>query len=709
MTQKEKNTYTFALVGNPNSGKSSIFNKLTGLRQSVGNFPGVTVDKKTGVTILGDGTRVEIIDFPGLYSLYPNSSDEKLVVNMLTDPSSLSYPDLILYVADATNLERHLLLATQIIDLKIPMIFIVNMIDIAETQEITIDKSTLEDHLQVPVILTSNHMGHSIDSIKSIMNDFIAKGAKSYVRDTMILSTEYSKLPAVEAIDAAMGNKNYYLSKVYAHHHDWLTSIDDRQRTEIRKITEKENFENLKLQVDETMARYDINSYVIRKSVQSSTLTQRTLTDKIDDILTHRIWGSVVFFALLFFIFQAIFSWSELPMTWIEDLFSWAGSTASEYLPEGWMRDLLVEGILAGLGGIMVFIPQIAILFFLISILEETGYMARVVFMYDDVMRKFGLNGRSIVALVSSSACAIPAIMSTRTIANWKERLTTILVTPLMSCNARIPVYTVLIGFAVSPGHIYGFNKQGLAFMGLYLLGLTSTLVTAIILKYTLKTEGNSMLIMEMPQYKTINWRHALLTVKEKVITFIIEAGKVILVISMILWFLASYGPSDKMKQAQESIHAMENISSYSPEEVDNMIASKKLEASYAGHIGKIIEPVIKPLGFDWKIGIALITSFAAREVFVGTMATIYSVGNTDDESSVRERMATEMRPDGTTVYDQATSWSLLVFYVFALQCLSTLAVTRRETKSWKWPVIQFLFMGGLAYLGSYIVYNLLS
>jgi ferrous iron transport protein B len=419
----------------------------------------------------------------------------------------------------------------------------------------------------------------------------------------------------------------------------------------------------------------------------------------------------VIFVALMLFLFQALFAWSGWPMDGIEWFFATLGEGIRDYLPAGWLADLAVDGIIAGLGGVLVFVPQIALLFFFITILEEVGYMARAAYLFDSLMQKFGLNGRSVVALISGHACAIPAIMSTRTIANWKERLLTILVTPLTSCSARIPVYVILISFAVPDDSFLGFGYQGLAFAGLYFLGIASAMFSALIFKLILKTEERSFLMLEMPDYRSPVWRNVGITVWQKVKTFIVEAGKIILLISIVLWGLSSYGPPAKMAEAEASAAIIVQENGLSGDDAADVYAGEKLEASYAGHIGKFIEPVIRPLGYDWKIGIALFTSFAAREVFVGTMATIYSVGSAgDDELRIRDRMAEEINPvTGEPVYNQATAWSLLVFYVFAMMCMSTLAVTKRETGGWKWPIIQFTFMTTLAYVSAMAVYQVLA
>ena len=699
---------TLALIGNPNSGKSSLFNALTGLHQKISNYPGVTVDKKVGRISLSSGDEVEIIDFPGIYSLYPNSSDERVVVETLTDPDSPNYPDAIIYVAASQELEKHFLLASQIKDLGIPMVFCLTMTDLKEAHGVSYDAQHLEDYLGVSVVEVSTMKSINIDGLKYKLIDLI----KQVASPTRAYTTRSeAERKAIEAVDQVVTQRSAYASLLVAHHHDWLQHLQAADRMHIASSLNGLDFQRTRLQIDETMSRFNDFAPVIRKAEHRSKTEDVTLTDRIDHIITHRVFGPLIFLAIMLFVFQAIFSFAEAPMGWIEEGFASISGAVSALLPGGWFTNLITEGIIAGLGGVLVFIPQIVILFTLIALLEESGYMSRAVFMFDGLMQRFGLNGRSMVALISSGACAIPAIMSTRTIANWKERLTTIMVAPLISCSARIPVYAVLIGFVVPAQDIGIFNLQGLAFMGLYLLGIAAALLSALVFKFVLKSDDPSFLMMELPQYKRPIWTNVVLTVKEKVWTFVIEAGRVILIISIVLWFLASYGPGDKMQQAAASTQLQLEQGSIEASEADFLEASARLEASYAGHLGKLIEPVIQPMGFDWKMGIALITSFAAREVFVGTMATIYSVGQDDEDvTTLREKMAAERNPlTGGPRYDVATALSLLLFYVFAMQCMSTLAVTRRETKSWKWPLVQFVFMTALAFGSSVIAYQLLA
>lgn len=704
------NRLSVALIGNPNAGKSTIFNLLTGLRQHVSNFPGITVDKKIGVFQLDTGEKVDLIDLPGIYSLFPNSKDEKLVVDIITDPDNSAYPDLIVYVADVNNLERHLLLATQLLDLQIPMIMVLNMVDIAEAKLQTIDTSSLRQELEIPILTMSGKTGFQMDNLKKEIERFKTDGGDSFIKSLPFYGLTTSEKSMTSKVNTLMSSDQSYRSKIIAHHHEWLSHLSAANRIQIKSIAGAVGFDNIKGQISETMSRYNKFGSLVKSTLTKPAQSSQSLTEKIDKVITHKVIGPFIFFAIMLLMFQSIYSWASYPMDLIDGFFGSAGSFIRGVLPAGWYTDLLVDGIIAGLGGILIFIPQITILFLLIAILEESGYMSRAVFMFDGLMQRFGLNGRSIVALVSSGACAIPAIMSTRTIGNRTERLITIMVSPLISCSARIPVYTVLIGFVVAPGKIGIFGTQGLAFMGLYLLGIVASLAVAFVFKMILPSdEEGSYLMMELPQYKPPIWKNVLLTVKEKVQAFVVEAGKVILVISVILWFLASYGPGNKIEQAEQSAIELSTQQGLEDIEKENLIAAKRIEASYAGHVGKFIEPAIAPLGFDWKIGISLLTSFAAREVFVGTMATIYSIGSSDDETSVSGQMLKERRPDGRLVYDFATSLSLLIFYVFALQCMSTLAITKRETNSWKWPIIQFVYMGLMAYFGSLIVYQIFS
>lgn len=697
-----------ALAGNPNSGKSSVFNQLTGLRQKIGNFPGVTVEKKIGTVQLTEDKEITLLDLPGTYSLHPTSQDERVVLNILSNPKDIHYPDVIVYVADVTNLEKHFLLFTQILDLNIPTVLALNMMDLAETDGIKINTKKIEKQFGVPVLQISGRYGNNLDLLKEKVNDLINSSTPQKTPSVFHFSDIENKV--LQSVQKHFPYQPPYQAMLTVHHHEQFSFLDDDTQNALEKVKAETGFKSLNLQIEETMQRFNYFTPILTSAIQKPPKNAKTLTDKIDSILVHKTFGPVIFFGLMLLVFQAIFAWSSYPMDWIDAGFGWLNEVVKTNLPDAWYTDLLTDGIIAGLGGVLIFIPQIAILFFLISILEEIGYMARAMFMFDNLMQKFGLNGRSIVALISGGACAIPAIMSTRTISNWKERLITILVTPFISCSARIPVYTILIGFVVPPTTWGIFNLQGLAFMGLYLLGIVAALASAWVFKKILKSNESSFLLLELPQYRPPIWKNILLNIKEKVGAFVWEAGRVIMIISIILWFLASFGPSEKMAQAEIDATTISTQRNLTETEADDLLASKKMEASYAGHIGKFIEPTIQPLGYDWQIGIALLTSFAAREVFVGTMATIYSIGSSEDELTIREKLAQAKNPvTGAPVYTLATSLSLLIFYVFAMQCMSTVAVVKKETGSWKWAIIQFLFMTGLAYLGAFIAYQLLK
>lgn len=711
--QKQRQALTFAFVGNPNAGKSSIFNQLTGLRQKTGNFPGVTVDKKVGRIKLNN-TPLSIIDLPGTYSLYPNSQDERVVLNILTNPNDPNYPDAIVYIADLTALERHLLLLTQMRDLGLPVILGIGMIDLAKSKGIVFQKDELAKTLQIPIVCLNGRTGEGIEDLKKEMGTIAQILLK---KQTFPLQKPFYQPTAIEAktverlrIELPNINSNYQ-AILWAHHAERLPFLLHSEKNFILKITQEEKFEDLRLQISETLARFDKLQPIIQNCIESpKTLRRNSRTDSVDRLLTHHLWGKVIFVGIMLFVFQAVFTWAEIPKSWIEMGFTQLNIFLTNILPQSWLTNLLTEGVISGLSGVLTFLPQIAILFFLITILEEIGYMARAVYLFDRFMQRFGLNGRSIVSLVSGGACAIPAVMSTRTISNWKERLITIMVTPLISCSARIPVYTLLVGLVVPDFRIWGiFDARGLSFAGLYALSVFAALLAAWVFKRIIKTNERAFLAIELPEYRMPVWGNIFMTVWTKSVTFVAEAGKIILAISVALWFLASFGPSEAMQKAQNEAETIAKNQQLSADSLKTLLASKRLEASYAGHLGRVIEPTIRPLGFDWKIGIALISSFAAREVFVGTMATIYSIGNADDDASLRERMFAERRSNGSAVYTTATVISLLIFYVFAMQCMSTIAVVKRETRSWKWAIIQFIYMFVLAYLSSFIIYQLLK
>ncbi len=693
-----------ALVGNPNTGKTSVFNQLTGLWQRTGNFPGVTVERKKG-KLNHNGNEYEIIDLPGTYSLYPISLDEKVVASVLSNPAGEDFPDAFIYIADVSNLERSLLLFSQIQDLKIPAILALNMCDNATEQGLKWDSKTLEKKLGVPVVEINGRTKQGIESLKKAISEI----------DSNLATKQYYNFTAQEAkiieeIQKVLPTANAYTALIIAHNIDFITHLSADQKSTIQSILIENNFKAIRCQVDETMKRYESITPLAAQIVQQTKDKPKNISDKIDTIITHPFLGPFIFFAIIFLVFQAIFAWAEIPMEWIDNLFSQLAAWTSSILPATWWSNLISNGIIPGIGGVVIFIPQIAILFFFITLLEDIGYMARAVFMFDKIMQKFGLSGRSIVALISGGACAIPAIMSTRTIQNSKERLITILVTPLISCSARIPVFAILIGFAIPSFTVLGiFNSQGVAFFCLYLLGAVAALLSSYIFKKILKSNEPSYLMLSLPTYQLPHWKSIVFTMYQKSKSFVINAGKIILFVSIALWFLASYGPSNKMQIAQEKAIAQAQEENLDQDETDLLIADYKLENSYAGHLGKAIEPAIAPLGYDWKIGIAIITSFAAREVFVGTLATLYSVQE-EDESTLKSKMQTAMnRNTGEVTFTMAASISLLLFYLFAMQCLSTLAITRKETNTWKWPAVQLIYMTALAYIFALVAYQILK
>lgn len=697
-----------ALVGNPNSGKSSLFNHLTGLNQKIGNFPGVTVDKKSGMCLLPDGAAVEIIDFPGIYSIYPRSLDERIVSEALLDHHSENTPDKIVVIADATNLKRGLLLLTQIIDVGLPTMLVLNMMDLAAKAGISYDFTALSKKLGVPVIPINARNGVGLDELKKQLAKQLPAS------ETKIFNIwEETKAP-VKELQEALGVDNDYEGYLFLEQPQSLSFLSKEKRNLVDGIRERHAFFPGKFQGAETIQRYGyIQDLLNAVTLKSSDHSWKQYSNRIDKVLTHKIWGYSIFFGLLFLIFQSIFAWAEVPMDLIDGFFANLSQYLKDTLPAGPLSSLLAEGVIPGLGGIFIFVPQIAILFAFIAILEESGYMARVVFLMDKIMRKFGLNGKSVVPLISGVACAIPAIMASRTIDNWKERIITILVTPLISCSARLPIFTILIALIVPNQKALGFfNLQGLALMGLYLLGFVAAIGSAWIMKLLINVKERSFLIMEMPTYRVPKWSNVGFTIVEKTKAFVFEAGKVILAIAIILWVLASYGPGDTLDKARETVLQESQNLRLTEQGLEDRIAAYKLEHSYAGIIGKFMEPVIKPLGYDWKIGIALVTSFAAREVFVGTMATIYSIGSVGDEddTTIKTRMREEINPEtGGPRFTPAVGFSLLVFYTFAMQCMSTLAVVYRETKGWKWPMIQLTYMTALAYLSAFLVFQILS
>jgi ferrous iron transport protein B len=697
-----------ALVGNPNSGKSSLFNYLTGLNQKIGNFPGVTVEKKSGFCLLPENTAAEIIDLPGTYSIYPRSLDEEIVAEVLLDHHSAATPDKVVVTVDATNVKRGFLLLSQIIDMGLPTILALNMMDLAAKAGINYDLNVMSKKLGIPVIPINARNGVGLDALKKELSK--PQAASEHPINPVLKELQNP----IKELRGKLGIDNDYEAYQFLEQPKTLKFLAKEKQKVVDNIREKYEFFPGKFQGAETIQRYAyIQNLLNEVTLKASDHSWKKNSARLDSILLHKVWGYVIFFSILFLIFQSIFAWAQVPMDFIDIAFARLSSYLISVLPSGPFTSLLAEGIVPGIGGILIFIPQIAILFAFISILEESGYMARVVFMMDKVMRKFGLNGKSVVPLMSGVACAIPAIMAARTIDNWKERTITILVTPLMSCSARLPVFTILIALIVPNQKALGFfNLQGLALMGLYLLGFLAAMGSAAVIKLLIRVKERSYLIMELPTYRIPKWSNVGYTIVEKTKAFVLEAGKIILAISIILWVLASYGPGDALEKAEAKVLEESKNLRLTEEGLANRIAAYKLEHSYAGIIGKGIEPVIRPLGYDWKIGIALITSFAAREVFVGTIATIYSIGTVSDSdtATIQERLRTEINPEtGGPRFTPAVGFSLLVFYTFAMQCMSTLAIVYRETKGWKWPLIQLTYMTALAYLSALLVYQLLS
>ncbi len=695
-----------ALVGNPNSGKSSLFNYLTGLKQKVGNFPGVTVDKKTGTTLLSTG-EAEVIDLPGSYSLYPRQLDEWVSYKVLLNQDKLT-ADVVVAVADASNLKRNLLFCTQLIDLKVPVVIVLTMMDIANKKGIKIDIAELERELGVPVVAVNPRKQKGVAQLKKTIEQTAQGLYKPPIND--FIDNKAFAPEAIHELQQQLPGLSDYTAIHYLIHHESFLLKDGIQDT-IESIEQKNKFNPTKTQAEEILQRYGRIKQIMKTTVSEPDPLQKSLfTEKLDNVLLHRRWGYLILLAVLFILFQCVFFLASFPMDWIDNGFATASGWLSSVLPNNSWTDLFINGIVAGLSGIVIFVPQIAILFGLITILEDSGYMARISFLTDRLMRSVGLNGKSVMPMISAFACAIPAIMSARNIENRKERLLTILITPLMSCSARLPVYAILIGLVIPNKYMFGFiGLQGLVMLGLYFLGFFMALIVSYIAKWFIKINERSFFILELPVYRSPRWENVWHTMWSKSKIFVVDAGKIIMVISLILWALSSYGPKEKMQLATLKYEQSLTKTGADTINIENEYGNAKLENSYVGLIGKAIEPVIQPLGYDWKIGIALVTSFAAREVFVGTMATLYSVGDDKNEGPLKQKMKDAVRSDGSPVYSLATGVSLMLFYVFAMQCMSTLAIVKRETRGWKWPIIQLIYMTGLAYFMSLIAYQLLK
>ena len=692
-----------ALIGNPNTGKTSVFNALTGLNQKVGNYPGITVEKKEGVCKLPRGVKAHIIDLPGTYSLNASSLDENVVIELLLNKNDKDFPDVTVVISDVENLKRNLLLYTQIKDLEIPTILVINMADRMGYKGISLDIDYLEEHLKTKIAIVSTRKNQGIENLKQLIYNYKDLPINHCVNLSDIDPAYFENLR-----DTFPNQLIYKL---------WLVITQDvnfgkTDRNEIDAVARfktKSKADLKRLQQKETIKRYQFINDVLKKGQSIDIAKAKDLRMQLDRILTHKVWGYLIFFVILLTIFQAIYDWSSIPMDFIDSAFASLSEWTKNVLPQGAFTNLLAEGIIPGLGGIVIFIPQIAFLFLFISVLEESGYMSRVVFLMDRLMRPFGLSGKSIVPLISGTACAIPAIMATRNIENWKERLITILVTPFITCSARLPVYLIIIALVIPEGRFIGLGYQALTLMMLYLLGFGAALLSAYILNRILKIKSKSFFVVEMPNYKLPLIKNVAITVLEKTKSFVFGAGKIILAISIILWFLASYGPGEDFNNAEAITTKAYAGQILTPEELQQKISSHKLEHSFIGITGRAIEPAIRPLGYDWKIGIAIVSSFAAREVFVGTLATIYSVGS-DEEDTIKNRMAGEVNPIlGGPLFNFASGISLLLFYAFAMQCMSTLAIVKKETNSWKWPTLQLIIMSDFAYIVALIAFQLLK
>lgn len=692
-----------ALIGNPNTGKTSVFNQLTGLNQQVGNYPGITVEKKEGICKLPRGLKAHILDLPGTYSLNASSLDENVVIELLLNKKDKDFPDVAVVVSDVENLKRNLLLFTQIKDLEIPTILVINMADRMKHKGIELDVAILEEKLNTKVALVSARKSTGIEELKELIINYRHISTEPCLHAS-IIDPEYFgrlrkafpnqtlyKLWLVITQDVNFGNVN-------RHSLNTDTSFQTKSKDDLKRLQQKE-----------TILRYQFINGLLKSAMKVDLNSATDIRIKFDRILTHKVWGYLIFFGIMLLIFQAIYDWSTYPMDFIDVTFASLSEWIKNLLPAGPFTSLLAEGIIPGLGGIIIFIPQIAFLFLFISLLEESGYMSRVVFLMDRIMRRFGLSGKSVVPLVSGTACAIPAVMATRNIENWKERLITILVIPFTTCSARLPVYLIIIALVIPDRTYFGLNLQGLTLMFLYLIGFGIAILSAWILNQVLKIKSKSYFVIEMPNYKLPMFKNVAINVIEKTKSFVLGAGKIIMAISVILWVLASYGPGENFQNAEEIVVAQNQSQDFEGQDLEEEIASFKLKHSYIGIAGRAIEPVFTPLGYDWKIGIAILSSFAAREVFVGTLATIYSVGS-DEVETIKNRMAAESNPIlGGPLFTFASGISLLLFYAFAMQCMSTLAVVKKETNTWKWPILQLVIMSVFAYIVALISFQVLK
>lgn len=692
-----------ALIGNPNTGKTSVFNQLTGLNQQVGNYPGITVEKKEGICKLPRGLKAHILDLPGTYSLNASSLDENVVIELLLNKNDKDFPDVAVVVSDVENLKRNLLLFTQIKDLEIPTILVINMADRMKRKGISLDVPLMEEQLNTKIALVSARKKTGIDELKELILNY-RKISTEPCLNASIMDPEY-----FSRLRKAFPNQSLYKLWLVITQDVNFGNIDRQTLSTDTNFHTKSEGDLKRLQQKETILRYQFINGLLKQVLTVDLSTATDLRLKLDRILTHKVWGYVIFFLIMLLIFQAIYDWSSYPMDFIDVTFASLSEWVKNLLPAGAFTSLIAEGIIPGLGGIVIFIPQIAFLFLFISVLEESGYMSRVVFLMDRIMRRFGLSGKSVVPLVSGTACAIPAVMATRNIEDWKERLITILVVPFTTCSARLPVYLIIIALVIPDRSYLGLNLQGLTLMLLYLIGFGTAVLSAWILNQILNIKSKSYFVIEMPNYKVPMLKNVGINVVEKTKSFILGAGKIILAISIILWVLASYGPGENFSNAEEIVSSEQRTEEITNQDLEEEIASYKLKHSYIGIVGRGIEPIVAPLGYDWKIGIAIVSSFAAREVFVGTLATIYSVGS-DEEETIKNRMAAETNPIlGGPLFTFASGISLLLFYAFAMQCMSTLAIVKRETNTWKWPILQLVIMSAFAYVVALLAFQLLK
>jgi ferrous iron transport protein B len=723
---------TIALVGNPNTGKSTIFNALTGLKQKIANYPGVTVERKVGHATI-DGERYRIVDLPGTYSLNPKAIDERIACDVLTgEYEHEPAPSLAIVVLDASNIDRNLYLATQVMDLGIPMIVVLNMMDVAGERGIDIDTDRIAKRLKVPVIPIVAKKANEVEKVKSYITNHDLK-------PTQPLAWKPSDA-LEEAIDIIiedwikphtdLNERAWYIEALFLLGNDQMQDMvpDLEKQHTLREVVNKARTTleeaGKNYSAEEVLRRYDFIEKCTGDSVTKDEETEDSLTDKIDSVVTHKIFGPIIFVGVLLLMFQAIFSWAEPFMNMIDLFFIESGQWVSTHMPPGILNDLLVEGVIAGLGGVVIFLPQILFLFFFISVLEGTGYMARAAFVMDGFMSRIGLHGRSVVPLMSGFACAVPGIMATRSIENWRDRLITIMVLPFMACSARLPVYALMIAAFIPKETYLGiFSLQGLTFFGLYFFGIVMAVAAAAVMKMFFKSKEQTPFMMELPSYKMPKWSGVFQNVLERGRIFVTEAGRIIMAISIVLWFLASFphveapsadsGTSTHSVPTEQAAAVVDSApqspsGSQTSQMTEQQLASYKLKHSYAGQFGQFIEPVIRPLGFDWKIGIGLVTSFAAREVMVGTLNTIYSVQDQGDNTvTLQKKMLNERDEHGNPVYTVWTALSLMIFFALAMQCMSTFAIVKRETNSWKWPLVMFGYMTSLAYICSFIVYQL--